>query len=103
MAKETGYFVQGVTTPSLDYCLEAATAILQNDDSKIAKPRGMAHHNCIADFGSQKAQVLAYYPIKSLKKKKKRYKNTQELNCVPWGETDPKVQKWTQLEETILC
>lgn len=97
-----GYFVQGVTTPRLDYCLEAVTAILQKDDSKIAKPKEMAHHNWIADLGSQKAQGLVDYPIR-VKKKQKGYKNNQELNCVPWGKTDQKVQKWTQLEETSLC
>ena len=75
------YFVQGVTTLSLDYYLEAAAAILQNDDSQIEKPRGMAYHNWIAGLGLQMALALADYPIKSLKKKKR--KNTQKLNCVP--------------------
>ena len=43
------YFVQGVTTPSLDYYSEAVTAILQNDDSKMEKQRRMARFNWIAD------------------------------------------------------
>lgn len=59
------YFVQGVTTLSLDYDLEAAAAILQNDDSQIEKPRGMAHHNWNVGLGLQMAQALADYPTKS--------------------------------------